>query len=63
MKINTKKTCGILGLVIIAVGVTLAYRGIPLIDWVSLVIGSFLLTYATSLGDRVLLYDRIRRRQ
>lgn len=56
-----QRTCGILGLLVILLGVTLGYLGVPLIDWASLAAGAFLLTYAIFTGDRVLLFDRIRR--
>lgn len=56
-----RRTCGVLGLLVILLGVTLGYLGVPLIDWVALAVGTFLLTYAIFTGDRVLLFDRIRR--
>jgi uncharacterized membrane protein len=56
-----QRACGILGLLVILVGVTVAQLGIPLVDWLALAVGSVLLAYAIYTGDRVLLFDRIRR--
>jgi uncharacterized membrane protein len=55
-----QRACGILGLLIMLVGVIVAYLGVPLVDWLSLAVGSVLLAYAIYTGDRVLLFDRIR---
>jgi uncharacterized membrane protein len=56
-----QRACGILGLLVMLAGVILAYLGIPLADWLALAVGSVLLAYAIYTGDRVLLFDRIRR--
>lgn len=63
MKLNSKKVCGLLGLAIIALGAVLAHRGLPGADWIALIIGAVLLTYAMYTGESVLLFDLIRRKR
>lgn len=53
-----KSTCGVLGTLLLVLGVILGTLGIPIFDWVVVLLGSFLLTYSIFTGGQPYLFDK-----
>ncbi len=53
-----KSTCGVLGTLLLVLGVILGTLGIGIVDWVVILLGTFLLTYSIFTGGQPYLFDQ-----
>ncbi len=53
-----KSTCGVLGTLLLVLGVILGTLGTEIVDWVVILLGTFLLTYSIFTGGQPYLFDK-----